>query len=64
MTLAEIPRNDLAACRRYYRASGESISMEEFRVMLDLQDDQGGLEAMSESWDVSDWLDDLKRLPL
>jgi hypothetical protein len=51
-SLADIPRNDLAACERYYRAHGEQITGDEWRVMWHLQDNPETFERASKSWRV------------
>jgi hypothetical protein len=51
-SLADIPRNDVAACERYYRAKGSRITGAEWRVMWHLQDNPARFERASKSWRV------------
>jgi hypothetical protein len=54
ISLVDIPRNDVKACERYYRAHGERISGAEWRVMWHLQDNPKAFERASISWRVVD----------
>ena len=52
MTLADVPRNDLDACVRYYAARGARITGAEWRVLWGLQDEPSAFERASSSWHV------------
>lgn len=52
MTLADVPRNDFGAARRYYESVGRRISSEEMRVLMKLQDDFEAFEERTRSWTV------------
>lgn len=58
MTLLDIRRNDVDAAERYYRERG-SISSDEYRVLLRLQDNPMELERRSRNWVVKkpEWVD-------
>lgn len=46
LTVFDLPRNDLAAVRRFVAARGGVVTGEEWRVMFMLQDDPAAFEAM------------------
>lgn len=51
MSLVDVPRNDLDAAERYYRAH-EPITSEEWRALHRLQDRPARFEARSRQWRV------------
>jgi len=53
--VSDLPRNDVAACERFYRARGKlGIESDEAEVMLRLQDDPSELEAKMMKWKIRD----------
>lgn len=52
--LIDVPRNDLDAARAYYKAHGERITSDEWRVLWRLQDDPRAFERASKRWNVVD----------
>lgn len=52
MAIVDVPRNDVAAARRYYRAHGERIDPDAMHMLLMLQDDPTELERVSKRWTV------------
>ena len=51
MTIFDVFRNDLDAAERYYKERG-SITTEEYRLLLKLQDHPSELEKRSRNWIV------------
>lgn len=51
MDITEIPRNDIAACKRYYKAKG-FITPEDGEMLAMLQDDPSELARVSKRWKV------------
>jgi len=56
LSVTDLPRNSVAACKRYYLSQGKRITMEDFHILLMLQDDSAELKrlAKSEKWVVYD----------
>lgn len=46
----DIPRNDVAACVRFYEARRGTITPDEMGVMLSLQDDDSELLRIAMAW--------------
>lgn len=52
MSLADVPRNDLAAAEAYYLSRDRKITGDEWRVLFHLQDHPGGFERLARQWVV------------
>lgn len=52
MSIVDVPRNDVAAARRYYEAHGKRIDPDGMHMLLMLQDDPTELERVSKRWNV------------
>lgn len=48
--IADIKRNDIEACERFYRERKGSISTDEWSMMMKLQDDPQKLVSAAQQW--------------